>query len=194
MSEQYQKAQLRILDSIDKDFDDARVSLSLIERLTEQSANSNTSNFSNEELQTLIRNCIHSVILNLTKTLERPSKNKKNETYNIELLIDNRCHDEDKDRLRDKCKKIRGNQVYNQLEKYRNNIIAHRNIVYGSYQAMGDIFSECKDYLLANKERIQTLIGEINTLQMEIKDSRNKKLGRPDFGGDLFEINVVVSK
>ena len=46
--------------------------------------------FNNEELQTLIRSWTHAVILNLTKTIEKP----KGETYNLESLIEHVCQDE----------------------------------------------------------------------------------------------------
>ena len=138
-------------------------------------------------MQTLIRNCTHAIILNLTKTLERP----KGETYNLESLIDHVCHDEDKDMLKEECHKIRGNRIYSELVKYRHSIIAHRNMEYKDYRVVEQEFVECKDYLLNNKERIENLMEKINSLQMTIKRSRNKKLGLHDDGGsEVLKIEI----
>ncbi|MCY4554151.1 MAG: hypothetical protein OXC79_10800 [Candidatus Poribacteria bacterium] len=195
MNNQRRNPQVRILDAIDQDLMDGKISLNLIEKLTQQNAQPSTGAFNNEELQILIRNCTHAVILNLTKTLEKPKEktkvSPKKETYNLESLIDSVCHDEDKDTLKKECHKIRGNKVYCELVKYRNKIIAHRNIEYRTYHAIAQEFAECTDYLLKKKESIEKLLQKINDLQMNIKSSRIKKLGFPDNGAEIFMIDVA---
>ena len=103
MNEQKRNAELRLLNGIDIDLIDAKITLNLIEKLTEQIDNRQASTFGAKELQTLIRNCTHAVILNLTKTLERPG----NKTYNLQSLIDHVCHEDDLNVLKAECCKIR---------------------------------------------------------------------------------------
>lgn len=191
MNEQRTGPQVRIADANDRDLRDAKTSLSLIKRLTEQSHLSQNFHFNAEELQTLIRNCTHAIILNLTKTIEKPNERVKEGAYNLESLIDYVCHDEDKDTLKQECHKIRGDKIYSKLVEYRLKIIAHRNIRYSGYQAMEQEFTECKDYLLQNKGHIEKLVEKINALQMKIKRSRTKK----EFGyeGEAEIIRVEIS-
>ena len=133
MSEQRREAQIRLNDAIDQDLTDAKTTLNLLERLTQQNDHPQDSLFSSKELETLIRNCVHALILHLTKTMEKPTRNPnpKKEKYNLESLINHVCHDDDKTMLRSECHKIQGNKVYGKLVEYRHNIIAHRNIEYG---------------------------------------------------------------
>ena len=196
MNKKRVKSQTRVCDAIDRDLMDAKITLDLIGRLTEQNSHPQTCPFSNEELQTLIRNCTHATVLHLTKAVEKPRVNlkvsAKTETYNLEFLIDSVCHDEDKDTLKKECYKIRGNKVYSELIKYRHNIIAHRNLEYRNYQAMEREFAECRDYLVKKKGQIKNLIEKINCLQINIKISQYKKLGFPDDGSSISL--VIVSK
>ena len=196
MSEQRIEPKLRLNDAIDQDLTDAKITLNLLERLTQQNDHPQDSLFSSKELETLIRNCVHALILHLTKTIEEPprnpEKNPKKETYNLESLINHMCHDDDKTMLRGECHKIRGNRVYGKLVEYRHNIIAHRNIEYRSSQAIAKEFAECKDYLLRNKERIEKLVDKINELQMNIASSRNKKRGLPS-NVAIFEVIIKPS-
>ena len=196
MNKKRVKPQTRVCDAIDRDLMDAKITLDLIGRFTEQVSHPQTCPFSNEELQTLIRNCTHAIVLNLTKAVEKPQVNHKvspkKETYNLEFLIDHVCHDEDKDTLKKECHKIRGNRVYCELVKYRHNIIAHKNLEYANYQAMELEFSECRDYLLKKKGQIKKLIEKINCLQMNIKISQYKELGLPNDGSSISII--IVSK
>lgn len=189
MSEQRRKTRIRSIDAIDQDLKDAKTTLNLLERLTEENNNPQTGTFSENESPTLIRNCTHAIILHLTKTLEEPPKNPKKETYNLESLINHLCHDDDKTTLRAECHRIRGNKVYGKLVEYRHNIIAHRNIEYGGFQAIEKAFVECKDYLLRNKKRIGELVDKINMLQMDIASSRNKKLGLPS---NVSVVKIIV--
>lgn len=190
MNEQQIPPQMRIWNAIDQDLRDAKITLSLIEKLTDQNNRTQTCLFNNEELETLIRNCIHSIILNLTKTIEKP----KSETHNLESRINNICHDEDQDLLKKEVHKIRGDKIYGKLVEYRHKIIAHRNIEYKSYQAIEQEFTACKDYLRENKEHIEKLIEDIISLLMNIKISRDKKLGRPDnTASDFFIIRVKTN-
>ncbi len=199
---------IRFLNAIDLDLMDAKKTISLIEKLIAQSNQPNTSVFSKKELQTLIRNCIHSIILNLTKTIEKPKEKIGNEsvklgtrkyreielqTYNLKALIDYTCHDDDLNALTEEYDKIKGNNIYGKLVDYRHSIIAHRNIEYQNYQAIEQKFAECKDFLIKNRDKINSLIDKIHDLQMDIKASRNKKLGlRGD--GDVLMLNVRESK
>ena len=187
MNEQRNETQVRLLNAIDRDLIDANITLNLIERLTEQNDHPQTRAFSDEELKTLTRNCTHAIILNLTKTLEKPG----DQTYNLESLINHVCHDDDKATLRDECHKIRGNKVSGKLVEYRHKIIAHRNIEYKDYYVIEDEFIECRDYLLRNKGKIEKLIGQIDDLQMKIKKSRTKKEFHYDGGAEIFKIEDV---
>lgn len=153
MNEQRNETQVRLLNAIDRDLIDANITLNLIEKLTEQNDHPQTRAFSDEELKTLTRNCTHAIILNLTKTLEKPG----DQTYNLESLINHVCHDDDKATLRDECHKIRGNKVSGKLVEYRHKIIAHRNIEYKDYYVIEDEFIECRYYLLRNKGKIEKL-------------------------------------
>ena len=58
MGEQRIPGQIRIHDAIDHGLRDAEISLTLIERLTEQINYPQTFDFDKEELTTLIRNCV----------------------------------------------------------------------------------------------------------------------------------------
>ena len=187
MNEQRNETQVRLLNAIDRDLIDANITLNLIEKLTEQNDHPQTRAFSDEELKTLTRNCTHAIILNLTKTLEKPG----DQTYNLESLINHVCHDDDKATLRDECHKIRGNKVSGKLVEYRHKIIAHRNIEYKDYYVIEDEFIECRDYLLRNKGKIEKLIGQIDDLQMKIKKSRTKKEFHYDGGAEIFKIEDV---
>ena len=187
MNEQRNETQIRLLNAIDRDLIDANITLNLIEKLTEQNDHPQTRAFSDEELKTLTRNCTHAIILNLTKTLEKPG----DQTYNLESLINHVCHDDDKATLRDECHKIRGNKVSGKLVEYRHKIIAHRNIEYKDYYVIEDEFIECRDYLLRNKGKIEKLIGQIDDLQMKIKKSRTKKEFHYDGGAEIFKIEDV---
>ena len=191
MNEQRIPASIRINNAIDLDAMDAKTTLNLIERFTELSNHPETFAFSDKELQTVIRNCVHAIILNLTKTIEKPREG----TYNLQSLIHHICSDEDQDMLKKELHEIRGNKIYGKLVEYRNKIVAHRNMEYGNYQVIEQEFTECGDYLIQNKKRIEKLIGKIYDLQMKIKRSRDKKLGLPtDSGSDFFIFEVIVSK
>ena len=183
MSEQRIPPQIRISNAIDQDISDTKITLNLIERLTEQSNHPKTLAFSSEELQTLIRNCTHAIILHLTKTIEKPIdktiNGEKVQTYNLESLIKDECPAEDQDKLKQEFCYIRSDHIYQKLVRYRHNIIAHRNMKYSSYQAIEQEFVKCKDYLLENKKHIEKLIDKIHSLQMDIKNSRNKKRRLP---------------
>ena len=180
MSEQRIQPNLRINNAIDQDLMDAKMNLNLIEKLVEQEKHPQTCIFSTKEQETLMRNCVHTITLNLTKTIEKPTiHEEKIQTFNLESLIDSVCHDEDKKSLREELCKMRGNRIYGKLVEYRHKIIAHRNIEYASQQAIKQVFEECKDYLLKHKGQIEKLIDKINDLQMNIKDSRLKKRGLP---------------
>ena len=187
MNEQQRETQVRLLNAIDRDLIDAKITLDLIEKLTEQSNNSHTCIFSDEELQTLIRNCTHAIILNLTKTIERPGA----ETYNLQSLIAQVCHEDDLEVLKVECEKIRGDKIYGKLVKYRHTIIAHRNVEYKDYIVIEEEFAECRDYLLENKGHIEKLIAQIDDLQMKIKRSRTKKEFNYDGGADIFKIENI---
>ena len=187
MNEQRTKPQLRLRNAIDQDLMDAKITLNLIEKLTEQISDRQIDTFDDEELQTLIRNCTHAVILNLTKTLERPG----DKTYNLQSLIELVCHEDDLDVLKAECCKIRGDKIYGKLVEYRHTIIAHRNVEYRDYLVIEEEFTECRDYLLENKGYIKQLIDKIDDLQMKIKSSRIKKLGFIDYGAEIFEIEDI---
>ena len=187
MNEQRRETQVRLVNAIDRDLMDAKITLSLIERLTKQNDHPQTFTFNDEELKTLIRNCTYAVVLNLTKTLERPG----DETYNLQSLIEQVCREEDLEVLKEKCCRIRGDKIYSKLVEYRHTIIAHRNMEYKDYHAIEEEFTECRDYLLKNKEHIEKLIDKIDSLQMEIKRSRTKKEFNYDGGADIFEIEDV---
>ena len=187
MNEQQMETQVRILNGIDRDLMDAKITLNLIEKLTEQANHPHTHAFNDEELQTLIRNCTHAIILNLTKTIEKP----RDESYNLQSLIESVCHEDDLEELKEKFYKIRGNNIYAKLHKYRLTIIAHRNIEYKDYHAIEDEFTECRDYLLRNKRNIENLIDQIDDLQMKIKNSRTKKEFNYEGGADIFHIENV---
>ena len=184
MNEQPTKPQLRLRNAIDQDLMDAKITLNLIEKLTEQINDPQIDTFDDEELQTLIRNCTHAVILNLTKTLERP----RDETYNLQSLIDRVCHEDDLEVLKAKCYKIRGDKIYGKLVGYRHTIIAHRNMEYKSYRVIEQEFAECRDYLLKNREHIEKLVEKIEDLQMDIKRSQRKKHGLPDDGSEVIRV------
>ena len=184
MNEQQTETQVRLLNAIDRDLIDAKITLNLIEKLIEQGNHPHTHAFTDEELQTLIRNCTHSIILNLTKTIERP----RSQSYNLESLIDSVCHEDDLVVLKEKCHNIRGEKIYSKLVEYRIKIIAHRNMEYKDYHTIEDEFTECRDYLLNNRERIERLVDEINDLQMKIKKSRTKKEFGYDSGAEIFKI------
>ena len=193
MKEQQILPNMRINNAIDQDIRDAKINLNLIERFTDPSDLPQILVFSSEELQTLIRNCVHTVILNLTKTIEKPIiYEKRIQTYNLESLIGGVCHDDDINSLKNEVQRIRGNKIYGKLVEYRHKIIAHRNVEYGEYQAIEQEFTECKDYLLKHKEQIEKLIGKINDLQMNIKDSRLKKRGLPPGAYDMFTLHIKV--
>ena len=190
MNEQRVEPQVRLVNAIDRDLIDAKINLNLIERLTEQNDHPQTRAFNDEELQAIIRSCTYAVVLNLTKTLEKPNENPERETYNLQSLIEQVCHEDDLEVLKAECGKIRGDARYRELVKYRHNIIAHRNIEYKDYLAIEDKFTECRDYLLENKGHIGTLVDQINDLQMKIKTSRIKKLGFIDNGAEIFAIEI----
>lgn len=194
MSEQRVPARIRIHDSIDQDVMDAKMNLNLIEKLAEQEKHPQTCIFSEKERETLMRNCVHTITLNLTKTIEKPTiYEEKIQTFNLESLIDSVCHDEDKKSLREELCKMRGNKIYGKLVEYRHKIIAHRNIEYASQQAIKQVFQECKDYLLKNRGGIEKLVNRIGSLQMDIKDSRDKKRGLPsNSSSDSFAFTIVV--
>ena len=164
MNEQQIQPGLRINNAIDRDVMDAKITLNLIEKLTEQSNHPQTLVFSDEELQTLIRNCVHAIILNFTKTIEEPRTKtvdgEKIQTYNLESLIERECHAENRELLKGEVCKIRGDRVYGKLVEYRLKIIAHRNIRGGGYRKIEQEFAECKDYLLKYKGHIEKLIEE----------------------------------
>ena len=184
---------IRIHDAIDQDLKDAKITLNLLEKLTEQEKDPQTCIFSKEELETLIRNCVHAIVLNFTKTIEIPKRQFENETYNLESLIDSICQDDDKDSLKEDLREIRGNRIYGKLVEYRLNIIAHRNIEYRNYQAIEWKFKECQDYLLQKKKDIEKLIGKMGLLQMDIESSYNRKHGIPE-GSASFQIQIIVPK
>ena len=184
MGKQRTKPQLRLRNAIDQDLIDAKITLNLIEKLTKQINDRQTGVFGNAELQTLIRNCTHAVILNLTKTLERPG----DKTYNLQSLIDRVCHEDDLALLKEECHKIRGDKIYSKLVDYRHTIIAHRNMEYKSYRVIEQEFAECRDYLLKNREHIEKFVKKIEDLQMDIKRSRHKKRGLPDDGSEFIRI------
>ena len=186
MNEQRTKPQLRLRNAIDQDLMDAKITLNLIEKLTEQISDRQIDTFDDEELQTLIRNCTHAVILNLTKTLERPG----DKTYNLQSLIELVCHEDDLDVLKAECCKIRGDKIYGRLVGYRHTIIAHRNMEYKSYSVIEQEFAECRDYLLKNREHIEKFVKKIEDLQMKIKRSRHKKRGFPDDGSEFIRITL----
>ena len=195
MKEQQIPPNIRINNAIDQDIRDAKINLNLIEKVTDPSDLPQTLVFSSEELQTLMRNCVHAVILNLTKTIEKPIIHEERiQTYNLESLIDSICHHDDINSLKNEVQRIRGNKIYGKLIEYRHKIIAHRNVEYGEYQAIEQEFTECKDYLLKHKGQIEKLIDKINDLQMNIKDSRLKKRGFPPGAYDMFTLHVKVSK
>ena len=195
MKEQQISPNIRINNAIDQDVRDAKINLNLIGKVTDLSDLPQTIVFSSEELQTLIRNCVHAVILNLTKTIEKPIIHEKRiQTYNLESLIDSVCHDDDVNALKNEVQRIRGNKIYGKLVEYRHKIIAHRNVEYRGYQAIEQEFTECKDYLLEHKGQIEKLIEKINDLQMNIKDSRQKKRGFPLGAYDTFTLHVKGSK
>ena len=129
MNEQRMETQVRLVNAIDRDLMDAKITLNLIERLTEQSDHPHTRTFNDEELPALIRSCTYAVVLNLTKTLEKPARY----TYNLQSLIDQVCHEDDLDVLKAECCKMRGDKIYGRLVEYRHAIIAHRNIEYKDY-------------------------------------------------------------
>ena len=187
MNEQQKETQVRILNGIDRDLIDAKITLNLIEKLTEQGNHPHTHTFNDEELQTLIRNCTHAIILNLTKTIEKP----RGESYNLQSLIESVCHEDDLEELKEKFYKIHGNNIYAKLHRYRLTIIAHRNIEYKDFHAIEDEFTECRDYLLRNKRNIENLIAQIDNLQMKIKKSRTKKEFNYEGGADIFHIENV---
>ena len=191
MKEQRIPPRIRIHDAIDQDLKDAKITLNLLEKLTEQEQDSQTCIFSKEELETLIRNCVHAIVLNFTKTIETPKRQFENETYNLESLIDSICQDDDKDSLKGDLREIRGNRIYGRLVEYRLNIIAHRNIEYRNYQAIEWKFKECQDYLLEKKKDIEKLIGKMELLQMDIESSDKKKHGIPE---GLASFQIIVSK
>ena len=187
MNEQRIESALLIDDAIGLDRSDAKITLDLIERLTEQINHPQTLAFSDNELQTLIRNCTHAIVLHFTKTVEKPTK----ERYNLKTLIERECHDEEKAALRVKFNKICRDPVYLKISEYRNNIIAHRGKLFGSYEAVKQEFTECRDYLIQNKKRVEELIDRIFNLQVKIKNSRNKKRGFPsDSSSDSFTIRL----
>ena len=186
MKEQRRNVEFRLRNGIDMDLIDAKITLNLIEKLTKQIHDRQTGNFGDEELQTLIRNCTHAVILNLTKTLERPG----DETYNLQSLIDRVCHEDDLEVLKAKCYKIRGDKIYGKLVDYRHTIIAHRNMEYKSYRVIEQEFAECRDYLLKNREHIEKFVRKIEDLQMDIKRSRHKKRGLPDDGSEFIRVTL----
>ena len=191
MKEQRIPPRIRIHDAIDQDLKDAKITLNLLEKLTEQEQDPQTCIFSKEELETLIRNCVHAIVLNFTKTIETPKRQFENETYNLESLIDSICQDDDKDSLKGDLREIRGNRIYGRLVEYRLNIIAHRNIEYRNYQAIEWKFKECQDYLLEKKKDIEKLIGKMELLQMDIESSDKKKHGIPE---GLASFQIIVSK
>ena len=184
MNEQRMETQVRLLNAIDRDLIDAKITLNIIEKLTEQNNHPQTRTFNDDELQTLIRNCTHAVILNLTKTLEKPG----GKTYNLQSLIEQVCHEDDREVLKEECCKIRGDKIYSKLVEYRHTIIAHRNMEYKDFHAIEDEFTECRDYLLKNNGHIEKLADQIDDLQMEIKRSRTKKEFNYDGGADIFKI------
>ena len=193
MSEQRIEPAILINDAIALDRSDAQITLDLIERLTEQGNDPQT--FSDEEFQTLIRNCIHAIVLHFTKTIEEPKgttiRGEKIQTYNLESLIKNECLAEEQDLLRTEVCSIRGDHIYREILEYRIKIIAHRNIRSGSYQEIEQEFIECRNFLIQNKKRIGKLIERIFDLQVKIKNSRNKKRGLPsDSWSDSFQIIV----
>ena len=188
MNEQHVPADIRILNAIDQDIEDAKITLGLIEKLTEENSNTHSNIFNKDEIQTLIRNCIHAIILNLTKTIEYPQW----ETFNLESHIDAVCHDDDKDQLKIIVKGIRGDHIYGNIRKYRDKIIAHRGIDYKGQHAIKQVFEECKKYIINNKQHINMLLNKINDLQMKIKGSKNKKAGLPEYGADTFKIHVKL--
>ena len=187
MNEQRIEPTILILDAIGLDRSDAKITLDLIERLTEQGNDPQT--FSDKEFQTLIRNCTHAIVLHFTKTVEKPTK----ERHNLKTLIDRDCRDEDKAALKVKFNKIWRDPVYSKISEYRNNIIAHRGKQFGSYEAVKQEFTECRDYLIQNTKRVGKLIDRIFDLQVKIKNSRNKKRGLPsDSSSDSFVIAIRV--
>ena len=186
MNEQKRNVELRLRNGIDIDLIDAKITLNLIEKLTEQINDRQTGTFGDDELQTLIRNCIHAVILNLTKTLERPG----DKTYNLQSLIEQVCHADDLEVLKAECCKIRGDKIYGKLVDYRHTIIAHRNMEYKSYHVIEQEFAECRDYLLKNREHIEKFVKKIEDLQMDIKRSRRKKRGLPNDGSEVIRVTL----
>ena len=186
-------AQIRLSNAIDRDLEDTKNNLQILSELmkSKKEKSRNESSASKKELDLLdtrIRNCISSITTSICKIIEDPVENKREETFSFYTLIE-KCDETDKEALKKRHKKIKGDHIYGKLEEHRNSIIVHRNIKYQNYQTNESRLTEYAEYLINNRERIEKLIDNINSLLMDISTSVKQAMGiKPNVA--IFSLQV----
>ncbi len=130
-------------------------------------------------IKTWIRVFCSSVILNIVKTLE---ENK--DGYTIYSLINKAEHlpRKDKTKLIEKCKSLTESKLYEQLEKYRDKLIAHRDKIIPleadtrTYEDIQLAYEKCTKFLMANMEEIDELIDKMVDIFWDIRKSQTEFL------------------
>lgn len=164
-------AQIRLSNAIDLDLEDTRKNLEYL-----------NAKESLDALDTEDRNRIYSITLCIHKILEKPIRGKEKETFNFYTLIEG-CDESDKKSLGKKytkivsCTDVDKTSLCKELEKFRDQIVAHRNIKYQNYQTNESELTKYAKYLIANRSKIEKLLDDMKNLLMDIHTSIKKRKG-----------------
>ena len=136
-----------------------------------------------------VLNCIDSIITNICKLVEKPTRGHENDTLCISTRLES-CHQEDIQDLKSKLQNIRTNDIYKILKDARNHTVAHIHSKYEEYGATQKALLAATNHLFEDEDRLKQLVEQVRTLIHFVEVSVRKKEGKPINSVD-FTLHII---
>ena len=101
-------------------------------------------------------NCLVPIITNVCRLVEEPTRKHEKNTFCLQTRLES-CHQKDIEKLERELKNIRGDHIYEKLEKARNNTVAHTHSSYQNYGATQRSLLEDAEYLIKHEDRLNKI-------------------------------------